>query len=407
MCSPLFTLMRKDKLGFVRSTGPDSIATARLADPCDESEDESNTSCMSTGTVSIAGGDLLCGKLRLLTEELKGKFGRKKSRISIKSTSNESSSLTMQQPLQQETSGTSNDCNNNRSRSNSIAMAALDAANMQDSSTESGRNSSSAPESRSPFVHRALPPLPPVDDDNDVANQLQSDSGHRLLKSNTSTSGLGARTERFNFDSSGDESVNEAPAEFRRLNRHQLSADLPRTSLIAGPTTRFGCTIPPPHLQKPVPPCDASDMDDEDDSDSVEGVHNLSEQVQVTTATNLINLSTNLIQDLATESEPGPICPAIPSDNDEEMRKMLDYAASIEKVKDCGWYWGPISGDKAEKLLANEPDGSFIVRDSSDEHYIFSLTFKLNGSVRHVRIEHDQGAFVVTNRSNKIYYNFY
>lgn len=56
-----------------------------------------------------------------------------------------------------------------------------------------------------------------------------------------------------------------------------------------------------------------------------------------------------------------------------------------------GWYWGPISGEAAEKILSNEPDGSFIVRDSSDHHYIFSLTFRLNGCVRHVRIEHDQG----------------
>lgn len=56
-----------------------------------------------------------------------------------------------------------------------------------------------------------------------------------------------------------------------------------------------------------------------------------------------------------------------------------------------GWYWGPISSEAAEKILSNEPDGSFIVRDSSDDHYIFSLTFKLNNSVRHVRIEQDQG----------------
>ncbi|XP_076304574.1 uncharacterized protein LOC143222236 isoform X1 [Tachypleus tridentatus] len=74
-------------------------------------------------------------------------------------------------------------------------------------------------------------------------------------------------------------------------------------------------------------------------------------------------------------------------------RKKMDYAASIQKVKDCGWYWGPISGETAEKLLASEPDGSFVVRDSSDEHYIFSLTFKLNGLVRHVRIEQDHGNF--------------
>lgn len=71
----------------------------------------------------------------------------------------------------------------------------------------------------------------------------------------------------------------------------------------------------------------------------------------------------------------------------------LDFATSIEKVKDYGWYWGPLSSEAAEKVLSNEPDGSFIVRDSSDDHYIFSLTFKLNDYVRHVRIEHDQGNF--------------
>ncbi|XP_059477446.1 uncharacterized protein LOC132197874 [Neocloeon triangulifer] len=69
------------------------------------------------------------------------------------------------------------------------------------------------------------------------------------------------------------------------------------------------------------------------------------------------------------------------------------FASSIQKVKDYGWYWGPISGEAAEKVLSTEPDGSFIVRDSSDQHYIFSLSFRLNGNVRHVRIEHDQGNF--------------
>ena len=59
-----------------------------------------------------------------------------------------------------------------------------------------------------------------------------------------------------------------------------------------------------------------------------------------------------------------------------------------------GWYWGPISREASERLLEPEPDGSFIVRDSSADHYIFSLTFKLNGNVSHVRIEHDQGRFI-------------
>lgn len=83
----------------------------------------------------------------------------------------------------------------------------------------------------------------------------------------------------------------------------------------------------------------------------------------------------------------------VPTLISREEESAVDFAASIEKVKDYGWYWGPISGEAAEKVLSNEPDGSFIVRDSSDHHYIFSLTFRLNGCVRHVRIEHDQGNF--------------
>ncbi|XP_077301919.1 uncharacterized protein LOC143922525 [Arctopsyche grandis] len=71
----------------------------------------------------------------------------------------------------------------------------------------------------------------------------------------------------------------------------------------------------------------------------------------------------------------------------------MDFPTSIQIVKDHGWYWGPISVDASEKLLMSEPDGSFILRDSSDDHYIFTISFKLNGGVRHVRIEHDQGKF--------------
>ncbi|CAB3376455.1 Hypothetical predicted protein [Cloeon dipterum] len=80
-----------------------------------------------------------------------------------------------------------------------------------------------------------------------------------------------------------------------------------------------------------------------------------------------------------------------PPEPGEEIN--MAFASSIQKVKDYGWYWGPISGEAAEKVLSTEPDGSFIVRDSSDQHYIFSLSFRLNGNVRHVRIEHDQGNF--------------
>ena len=58
-----------------------------------------------------------------------------------------------------------------------------------------------------------------------------------------------------------------------------------------------------------------------------------------------------------------------------------------------GWYWGPLSWDEAEAKLATKPDGSFIVRDSSDDRYILSLSFRSQQSTHHTRIEHYKGAF--------------
>ncbi|XP_030766171.1 probable serine/threonine-protein kinase DDB_G0278845 [Sitophilus oryzae] len=88
-----------------------------------------------------------------------------------------------------------------------------------------------------------------------------------------------------------------------------------------------------------------------------------------------------------------PPLPYKKKDKKNSVEQPSDFSTSLQMVKDYGWYWGPISGEAAEKLLSNEPEGSFIVRDSSDDHYIFSLTFKLNNSIRHVRIDHDQGNF--------------
>jgi len=66
----------------------------------------------------------------------------------------------------------------------------------------------------------------------------------------------------------------------------------------------------------------------------------------------------------------------------------------------CGWYWGAMSFDEAEAMLANRRDGSFLVRDSSDERYILSLSFRSLGGTHHTRIEHykgiDDNAFRIT-----------
>ncbi|XP_046376614.2 microtubule-associated protein futsch-like [Haliotis rufescens] len=69
------------------------------------------------------------------------------------------------------------------------------------------------------------------------------------------------------------------------------------------------------------------------------------------------------------------------------------FLESMRQLKDCGWYWGPLSYNEAVNKLLNKPDGSFLVRDSSNENYILSLSFKCMGSVCHTRIEHNKGVF--------------
>ncbi|XP_061169598.1 uncharacterized protein LOC133178956 [Saccostrea echinata] len=86
--------------------------------------------------------------------------------------------------------------------------------------------------------------------------------------------------------------------------------------------------------------------------------------------------------------------PEIPAFNqNSDIRCRQDFFESMKQLKDCGWYWGPLSWDEAEIKLMSKPDGSFLVRDSSDERYILSLSFNMNGHVHHTRIEHHKGKF--------------
>jgi len=59
----------------------------------------------------------------------------------------------------------------------------------------------------------------------------------------------------------------------------------------------------------------------------------------------------------------------------------------LADVYNCPYYFGDMSRLEAEKLLQNEPDGSFLLRNSSEKgRYPYSITFKKNGEISSLRI---------------------
>ena len=69
----------------------------------------------------------------------------------------------------------------------------------------------------------------------------------------------------------------------------------------------------------------------------------------------------------------------------------------------CPYYWGPLSKAGAHEKLSNQPDGVFLLRDSSDEHHFFALSFRMYAKTHHVRISFSGGKNVAFNSLGENY----
>lgn len=59
----------------------------------------------------------------------------------------------------------------------------------------------------------------------------------------------------------------------------------------------------------------------------------------------------------------------------------------LQKITSCGFYWGKMDRYQAETLLDGKPEGTFLLRDSAQEEYLFSVSFRKYGRSLHARIE--------------------
>ena len=78
---------------------------------------------------------------------------------------------------------------------------------------------------------------------------------------------------------------------------------------------------------------------------------------------------------------------------EHRMMGSIELTLGLRNLAQHGWYWGPITRVEAEERLNRQNDGTFLVRDSSDDRYLLSLSFRSQGKTLHTRIEFCNGHF--------------
>ncbi|XP_030592006.1 suppressor of cytokine signaling 3a [Archocentrus centrarchus] len=67
--------------------------------------------------------------------------------------------------------------------------------------------------------------------------------------------------------------------------------------------------------------------------------------------------------------------------------------STLQKLQESGFYWSTITGRDANTMLANEKVGTFLIRDSSDNQHLFTLSVKTASGTKNLRIECDMNSF--------------
>lgn len=74
-----------------------------------------------------------------------------------------------------------------------------------------------------------------------------------------------------------------------------------------------------------------------------------------------------------------------------QAHTQVDYlhclVPDLFDITKCSFYWGKMDRYEAERLLENRADGTFLLRDSAQEEYLFSVSFRRYNRSLHARIE--------------------
>ncbi|KAJ8245600.1 hypothetical protein GJAV_G00272480 [Gymnothorax javanicus] len=82
----------------------------------------------------------------------------------------------------------------------------------------------------------------------------------------------------------------------------------------------------------------------------------------------------------------------------ETESKVVDsdqnrVAAAMRDLEKTGWYWGSLTANEAKEILQDATEGTFLIRDSSQRDYLFTISAMTSAGPTNLRIEYKEGKF--------------
>lgn len=101
-------------------------------------------------------------------------------------------------------------------------------------------------------------------------------------------------------------------------------------------------------------------------------------------------------------------CPwVLQNSQPQQIHTQIDYihylVPDLDKIVSSSFYWGVMDRYQAEKLIENKPEGTFLLRDSAQEEFLFSVSFRRYGRSLHARIEQWNHKFSFDSRDPGVY----
>lgn len=81
------------------------------------------------------------------------------------------------------------------------------------------------------------------------------------------------------------------------------------------------------------------------------------------------------------------------SDSGAVESEESHLALAMKELKNTGWYWGSLTANEAKEILQDAPEGTFLVRDSSQRDYLFTISAVTSAGPTNLRIEYKHGKF--------------